>query len=175
MLGRLFKRRLLPAEHRPALERGERVLAWALSTDGSAVVATNLRLWAAGVGTRWNEISKATWDGTALSVVTSAVVEQREGFSVIEDTPAARFELVDPGHLPHQIRLRVTSSVQHPSHHGLPGGGGVWIAARRVPGVDGLSWIARYDNGTDREDPLVVAATESIFRETYWRVVAPGG
>lgn len=175
MFGRLFTRRLLPAAHRPKLEPGERVLAWALTGDGKAVVATNFQLWVAGAGTRWNEISKATWDGTALWVTTSTVVEQREGFSVIEDNPPLRLDLVDPGHLPHQIRLRVTSSVQHPSHHGVPGGGGVWIAARRVPGVDGLSWIARYDNPADREDPLVKAATESIFEETYWRVVAPGG
>jgi len=174
MLERLFKRRLLPPAHRPAFASGERVLAWALSAEGSAVIATNLRLWVAGTGTPWNEISKATWDGSALTVVTSAVVEQREGYAVIEDGPPARTALADPDHLPHQIRLRVTSSVQHPSHHGLPGGGGVWIAARRVPGVDGLSWIARYDAGTDREDSRVRAATDDIFKETYWRVVAPG-
>lgn len=175
MLGKFFKRRLLPAAYRPRLEPGERVLAWALTTEGAAVVATNLRLWAAGQPTPWNEISKATWDGAVLSIVTSTLVEQRAGYSVIEDNPPVRFELVDPGHLPHQIRLRVTSSVQHPSHHGVPGGAGVWIAARRVPGVDGLSWIVRYDNPADRQNPIVTQATESIFQETYWRVVAPGG
>jgi len=173
MLGRLFKRRLLPQAHRPALAGSERVLAWALDTNGSAVIATNLRLWVGGIGTPWNEVSKAKWDGSALTVITSSVVQEREGYSVIEDNPPSRIELVEPEHLPHQIRLRVTSSVKNPSHHGLPGGGGVWIAARRVPGVDGLSWIARYDAGTDREDPQVLAATDDIFKETYWRVVAP--
>ncbi|GIH03241.1 hypothetical protein Rhe02_13080 [Rhizocola hellebori] len=173
MLGRLFKRRLLPAAHRPAFAENERVLAWALTQAGSAVIATNLRLWVAGTGTPWNEVSKAKWDGSELTVITSSVVAQREGYAVIEDNPPVRIELVDPEHLPHQIRLRVTSSVKNPSHHGLPGGGGVWIAARRAPGVDGLSWIARYDTGTDRDDPRVVAATDDIFKETYWRVVAP--
>jgi hypothetical protein len=173
MLGRLFKRRLLPAAHRPAFASAERVLAWALNTEGAAVIATNLRLWVAGSGYPWNEVSKARWDGSALTVVTSSLVEQRDGYAVIEDNPPVRIELVDPEHLPHQIRLRVTSSVKNPSHHGLPGGGGVWIAARRVPAVDGLSWIARYDAGTDREDPQVKTATDDIFKETYWRVVAP--
>ena len=68
MLGRLFKRRLLPSAHRPPLAGSERVLAWALDTNGQAVVATNLRLWVAGAGTAWNEVSKAKWDGTALTV-----------------------------------------------------------------------------------------------------------
>lgn len=173
MFGRLFKRRLVPAEHRPAFAKDERVLAWALSTADVAVIATNKRLWWGGTGTPWNEISKATWDGSVLTVTPAVVVEECSGYTVIADSLPVRFELVDPEHLPYQVRLRVTSSVVQPSHHGLPGGGGVWIAARRVPGVDGLSWIVRYDPGTDGKDPQVKDAAEAILQETYWRVVAP--
>jgi hypothetical protein len=173
MLG-FLKRRVLPSALRPAFERNERVLAWALDPAGAAVIATNLGLWRAGERTGWHELSKAVWDKTSLTLTHSRVVAEREGYAVVVDEPPVIVRLPEPGHLPHQIRLRVTSSVRHPSHHGLPGGGGVWIAARRRAGVDGLSWIVRYDVGVDGEDPEVIAATDEIFRETYWRSVGPG-
>lgn len=172
---KLFKRRLLPAAHRPAFARDERVLAWALSSAGEPIIATNLRLWRAGSPTPWHEISKVGWDGSVLTVIRSEVVSTPDGYAVIRDLSPEPVELADPHHLPHQVRLRVVNSVQHPSHHDLPGGGGLWIAARRVPGVDGLSWIVRYDHGTDPDDPEVLAATEAIFSETWWRVVGPPG
>jgi hypothetical protein len=174
MLGRLFKRRLLPAEHRPALGRNERVVAWTLTTSGAPVIATNLRLWVAGSGTQWNEISKATWDGSALTVTTSKVVEERAGYSVIADQEPIRLAMNDPGHLPHEVRQRVTASVRHPAHHELDGAA-FWLAARRVPGVDGLAWVVRYDEGADAASPQVIAMTDELVSETRSRVVAPGG
>jgi hypothetical protein len=171
MLG-FLKRRLLPREHRPPLAPHERVLAWSF-VDGEPLVATNLGLWLGGTHTGWHDIAKAVWDGTALTVIKSVTVEPREGYTVIANDVPVRYVLSEPGHVPHQVRLRVTSSVRHPSHHGLPGGGGVWVAARRVPGIDGLSWIVRYDAGTDGTDPGVIEATDAIVRETQWRVVGP--
>lgn len=173
MFQRLFKRRMLPAAHRPALARDERVLAWAMTGADAAVIATNRGLWWGGMRTQWNEISKAGWDGDTLSVAPSEVVSQRDGYVVIEDRDPIRFTFTDPDHLPHEVRQRVTASVKHPAHHDFEGGGGVWLAGRKVPGVDGLSWIARYDAGTDRDDPEVMAATDAIVQETRSRSVSP--
>ncbi len=195
-----LKRRILPREHRPPLSRDERVLAWAFTSggvpargrdtagpepdsrrnggetgaaqnSGDPIVATNLGLWVRGTRTDWHDIAKAVWDGSVLSVIVSSPVVARDGYVVVADAEPVRYPVSEPGHLPHQVRLRVTNSVRNASHHGLPGGGGVWIAARRVPGKDGLSWIVRYDAGTDADDPAVTLATDEIFRETHWRTV----
>lgn len=200
MFSRL-RRRILPRKHRPGFEPNERVLAWAVASNivggrppsplpgtaagstfggvaAEAVIATNLGLWMAGSRTPWHEISKAVWDGSVLIVTASRVVGERDRYSVIEDLPPVRLVLVEPNHLPHQIRLRVTSSVRHSEHHAVSRGG-VWLAARRVPGIDGLSWIARYDPGTDGGDPDVAAQTDALFRriftETHWRNVGGPG
>lgn len=170
MLG--FSKRLA-AEHKPKLARNERVVAWAMTSAGGAVVATNLHLWIAGEATAWHRLSKAIWDGSALVVTPSTVVEEREGYSVIADQEPVRMVLPDPGNLPHEVRQRVTASVRHPSHHEL-GDGGLWLAARRVPGVDGLSWIVRYDPGTDAASPEIAAVTDELVSETRSKVVTPG-
>lgn len=161
-----LRRRILPAAHKPAFDAHERVLAWAMTSSEQAVIATNLGLWVAGVQTGWHEISKAKWDGSVLTVITSMVVESREGYDVIVDEPPVRMTLADPDHLPHQVQLRVTSSVMHPRQFALG-----WLAARRVPGKDGLSWIVRYNPGVDASSAEVVAETDAIFKETYWRIV----
>lgn len=160
---RLFKRRVLPRAHRPPLDPHERVLAWAMTATDEAVVATNLGLWRDGTRTPWSEISKAVWDGDVLSLTLSTVVEVRDGYSVIEDLPPVRLALAEPGHLPHHVRLRVTSSVLHPRRFssGL-------IAARRVPGKDGLSWVVRYDPGVNAADH--VAETDAVFSDIWQQV-----
>ena len=159
-----FKRRVLPRELRPAFSRDERVLAWAMTPADSPVIATNLGLWWDGERRPWHEIAKAVWDGTALTVTLSATVEAREGYSVVEDLAPVRLELREPGRLPHQVRLRVTSSVAHRERFASG-----WIAARRVPGVDGLSWIARHDPGVVAAEHA--AETDAAFQETYWKIV----
>lgn len=159
----LFRRKpKLPADKRPALDRDERVLAWA-DSGGGAVVATNRGLWLPErdrLG--WHEIHKATWSGRELTVTPATVVEEREGYTVVADAAPLSYLLLDPGELPHQVRTRVTRSVAYTEHHALPDGGGVRVVARRVSGVDGLSWTARYDPGTapaeDALTDLVAAA-----------------
>jgi hypothetical protein len=39
------------------------------------------------------------------------------------------------------------------------------VVARRVPGVDGVTWHVRYDPGTDPDDPAVVSATAELVAE----------
>jgi hypothetical protein len=173
------RRRSLPGRHRPALERDERVMAWASTVGGDALVATNLGLWLpadeparladepvrpAGGPARlgWHEIHKAVWNGEALAVTAARRVEHRPGYAVVADLPTVQFRLTDPGDLPSQVRARVTRSVGPSSHHPLPSSGGVRVAARRVPGVDGLTWTVRYDAGVDHDDPIVRELTAAL-------------
>ncbi|HEY8471516.1 MAG TPA: hypothetical protein VIL37_02640 [Natronosporangium sp.] len=157
------RRRRLPAELRPALDRDERVLAWAHTAPDAVVVATNLGLHLPGRDGRlgWHEIHKASWTGRELIVVPGAVVEERAGYVVMADQPPITVALPDPGDVPPVVRTRVTRSVSFSSHHLVPGGG-VRVVARRVPGVDGVSWAVRYDQGTDPHGPGVVDATDQL-------------
>lgn len=178
MLGLFRKRSKLPAERRPAFDRDERVLAWAPTSADDTVIATNLGLWWGGVRTGWHEIDKVTWDGSVLVVIPAVITHERDGYTVIADGTPVRFVLADPDHLPNQVRLRVTNSVSYPVHYELPGDeqgagcGTLWLAGRRVPGIDGLTWVVRYDQGTDGEDPAVVAATDELVAATRADVAA---
>ncbi|WP_436837591.1 hypothetical protein [Micromonospora rifamycinica] len=139
-------------------------------TTGSGagvLVATNLGLWLPGREDRlgWHDILKAVWSGRELTVTVAETVAERDGYQVVADRPAGTYLLLDPGDLPHQVRARVTRSVAYTQQHPVPGGSGR-IAARRVAGVDGLTWTVRYDPGTpidadevrDETDQLVAAA-----------------
>ena len=145
----LFSRRKLPAGGRPRLAADERIVAWAGATGDDVVVVTNLGLWLPGATERlgWHEIHKATWSGRQLALVAAREVAHDDGYAVMEDLPPLVVTLLDPDKVPEQVRARVTKSVAYTSHHQLPGGG-VRVAARRVPGRDGLRWTVRYDPGT---------------------------
>jgi hypothetical protein len=211
----LFRRRpRLPADRRPALERDERVVAWAAVTEGGTVVATNRGLWlptdpappagpalspepASPAGPEpalsvepalsaepagaddparsagparlgWHQIHKAVWSGRELTVTPAEVVLERSGYAVVADLPARTLTLPEPGDLPHQVRARVTGSVAYSEHHAVPGGG-VRVAARRVSGVDGLTWTVRFDPGVQFDSPEAEAAIDALVaraRET---------
>ncbi|MGA3490270.1 hypothetical protein ACK8GG_19920 [Micromonosporaceae bacterium DT55] len=163
----LFNRsKKLPADRRPPLERDERVLAWApVAVGDGTVVVTNLGLWLPAAERRlgWHEVHKAIWSGRELAITAAEQVAERDGYLVMGDRPVDTFELPEPGAVPAQVRLRVTGSVFHTVHHPLPGGG-VRIAARRAPGVDGVTWTVRYDPGTRTDDPEIVAETDRMVR-----------
>lgn len=162
VFGLLRRKRRLPTQRRPALERDERVVAWAPLDEDRAVVATNRGLFLPGRSRLgWHEIHKATWSGRELAVVPAGVVEERAGYRVVEDLPAVTYPLPDPGDLPHQVRVRVTRSVAYTARYAVPGGG-LRLAARRVTGVNGLAWTVRYDPGTDRQSPAVRQATDEL-------------
>lgn len=160
----LFNRKpKLPPADRPPLHDDERVLAWAAVGNGEGdgiVVASNLGLWLPGRGERigWHDVLKAVWSGRELTVTPADRVTERAGYLVVADRPAETYLLLDPGDLPHEVRARVTRSVAYTAHHAVPGGAGR-IAARRVPGVDGLTWTVRYDPGTPTDDEAVAAET----------------
>lgn len=162
LLARVFRRDRPPAEAVAMLEPGERVTAWAIQADGTAIVATQRGLWHGEGGLLrrlpWHDIHKASWDDGVLSIIPGREVEP----GVVVDGPAIRIRLEDVRDLPPEVRTRVTRSVAYSSHHALPRGG-VRVVARRVSGVDGLTWVLRFDDGTDRTDPEVrEAAAEAL-------------
>jgi hypothetical protein len=112
----------------------------------------------------WHQIHKATWSGTELVLVPAVVIDEVDGFTIVADGPASAYPLTEPGDLPQQVRERVTRSVALSVHHGVDGGG-LRIAARRVPGHDGLTWTVRYDPGTDGSSPEVRTQTTSLVAE----------
>jgi len=158
----MLRRRKIPAAARPKLDRDERVVAWASTSEGKATVVTNLGLWMPDrerIG--WHQIHKASWAGTHLTVIPSVLVAERDGYDVMADDAAIDVALSDPGDVPAQVRDRVTRSVAYTEHHAVPGGG-VRVVGRRIPGRNGVSWHVRYDDGTDADEESVMAATEEL-------------
>jgi hypothetical protein len=168
------RRRKPPGKVRPALERNERVLAWAPAAAAgapAAVVATNLGLWLPGHAARlgWHQVHKATWSGSNLTVVPSVRVADGIGsdgspYTVMADDTSVVVSLSDPDDVPAVVRKRVTQSVAFTAHFPLSSGG-VRVVARRVAGVNGLVWHVRYDEGADPADPEVQAVTAAMVAE----------
>lgn len=157
-----IRRSRLPAEAKRPFDASEHLVAWApvagYSAGGSVgagyLVATNRGLWLPGrddpLG--WHEIHKATWSGRDLTVTPARLVRPAgeapdAPADVFADDEPLIYRIDDPGELPYQIRARVTKSVAFSTYHELPNGG-VRVVARRIPGVDGLHWALRYDEGT---------------------------
>ncbi|HET6530728.1 MAG TPA: hypothetical protein VFH03_08965 [Actinoplanes sp.] len=186
----IFRRRpKLPAEMRPPLESGERVLAWSPvgEAGGPPLVATNRGLWLpdgqsrsaaenpGGKTTRrlgWHEIHKAAWSGRELRITPAEVAEVRPDYAVLIDAPVLVYLLLEPGELPDQVRTRVTRSVAYTVHHPLPVGG-VRVVGRRVSGVDGLSWAVRYDAGTPVDAEPVVQVTGELVAAAQGATAPP--
>jgi hypothetical protein len=148
-----------PAEFRRLLVGADRVLAIAdtgRDPGSPVVIATQYALWLPlgggpdsgfqGAGWRrvgWNEIVKATWADGVLEVIDGEL--DPEGLVI--DHPPEAVTLVEPRNLPSVVRTRVESSIARSELVNLPGGP-ARIIARRVPGVDGVTWTARMDSGT---------------------------
>jgi hypothetical protein len=140
----------------------ERVVGWAPVPPDSAAIATNRGLFLPGrARLGWHEIHKATWTGERLTVTPARLVERHGVYAVVADAPPVTVGLPEPGDLPQVVRTRVTRSVSFSSHQRVPGGG-VLVVARRVPGVDGLTWTVRYDPDTDPDAAGVRDATAQL-------------
>lgn len=149
-----------PDEAAKRLDPDERVLAWAATPDGTAVVATPLGLWLPGVERiSWHLVTHVAWTGATLTVTYAQEVES----TVLENVAPVSVRLEEPGTLPETVQQRFYSSRTQTARHSLPGGGGVIIVARRVPGVDGLRWYAVYDEPAQRHDPLARMEVEQLI------------
>jgi hypothetical protein len=151
-----LRRRLtgLPEGFAGRLDQNESVAASGIS-GGELVVATSLGLWLPGAERLgWHLISKATWDGNALTVIAAVETGAAGQAVLLTDQPPRRYPLEQPGKLPQAVQRRVTQSIVDRHRHELPGGG-AWFVRRRVPGRDGTILQVRADAGAD---PAAVAA-----------------
>ncbi len=143
----------------------ERVLAWGtLARDEGWLVATSRGLWVvplevaadvdAGV-LPWHEVAEARWsatqDGGGTFVITS-LVEVEPGVQARQ--PPRRHVLTDAGDLPAVVRRRVDQTVVASQRSPLPGGGGVLLVARRIPGHPVREWTVVFDDDERRSDPV---------------------
>ena len=144
----------------------ERVLAWGtLARGGGWLVATSrgLRVVPSQVTSvedadvevlPWHEIGSAKWVATAdgggrFQVVPLAEVEP----GVQARQPEVRHALSDAGDLPAVVRRRVDQTVVASQRSPLPGGGGVLLVARRIPGQPVREWTVVFDDDAQRSDP----------------------
>ena len=142
----------------------ERVLAWGeLVRDGGWLVATSrgLRVVPPQVTSvtdaevvPWHEIGSAKWLATSdgggrFDIVRLAEVEP----GVQARQPEVRHVLGDAGELPGVVRRRVDQTVVASQRTPLPGGGGVLLVARRLPGQAAREWTVVFDDDAQRSDP----------------------
>ena len=155
----LLRRRAVPSRVADVpLDRGERRVAWALTTAGEPVVATDrgLHLPARGrVG--WEEIERATFERPVLTVLELAEVEGTGTRHAVE------LDLETGTDLPETVRARIGASVAWSSHTRLVPSGGVRIVGRRRAGLDPLDWQLVFDRDTDPRDPAIRAQAEAVL------------
>jgi hypothetical protein len=102
----------------------------------------------------WHEVGSAKWLATSdgggrFEVVRLTEVEP----GVQARQPEVRHVLSDAGDLPAVVRRRVDQTVVASQRSPLPGGGGVLLVARRIPGQPAREWTVVFDDDTQRTDP----------------------
>jgi hypothetical protein len=144
----LFGRRERPPAPLAALlDRDERVVSWADTSDGAVVAATPLGLWwPFPDGARripWQCVDKVIWRDGVLTVVEADVVDD---LLLVERAPES-VTLTVPRDLPPTVRKRVEANIVRTELLAV-GGGAVRFVGRRQPGQDGVTWWARLEPGT---------------------------
>lgn len=159
---RWTRRLRLPKDVRAGLafEPGERVLAVALASDQSWVVATDRAVLATGQRLDWTGVAHAEWDDGASTLTIEAMPVATAARSAPWRLVLERPELV-----PETVRERVSASVVASRHVRVRGGAGVRVIARRVPGSPDLLWQVAPDRGIDLADPVVALASRTALAE----------
>lgn len=152
---RLVQRFGRPPAEVAAAAGDEDVLAWGARAGGGWLVASSAGLRAVPDGglLRWHLVGHARWTATGEggSFAVTPLVEVEPG--VQTRGPVTRYALDDAGELPSVVRRRVDQTVVASKRHPLPGGGGVLLVARRVPGQAAREWSVVFDDDADRDDP----------------------
>jgi hypothetical protein len=131
-----------------SLPPGERRIAWALTPDGDAVVATSRALYLpSGATLAWDGIERAYWEKPALDVIE---LTEHAGSG---QRHHVELDLAHDTELPEAVRARVSASVAWSSHVKLRPAGGVRIVGRRRQGLEVLDWQLVFDADTDPDDP----------------------
>jgi hypothetical protein len=167
-----------------SIDPDERVLAWGvLPREQGWLAATSLGLRTVpgeggdgeggeggeGEVLRWHQIGSAAWQATgdgggSFTVTPLAEVEP----GVQSRLPTRRLVLVDSGDLPAEVRRRVDQTVMTSRRSPLPGGGGVLVVARRIPGQAAREWTVVFDDDADRNDP----ASREVARQKLAEALA---
>ena len=135
-----------------ALVTDERRLAWGVTTDGVALVATASNLYVGSEQLAWTQVERVVWQPSTLTVIEVAEVE---------GTGRSRsWELALESQLAETVRARVTSSVGWSDRRVLEPAGAVRLVGRRSPGRDSLEWQLVWEPGTDPSDPRLRAQAE---------------
>ncbi|TQN43823.1 hypothetical protein FHU33_3291 [Blastococcus colisei] len=154
----------------------ERVLAWGtLTGEGGWLVATSRGLSVVppvvtsvedSAVLRWHEVAEARWSATSDgggSFTVTALVEVEPGVQARQ--PQRRYVLADAGDLPATVRRRVDQTVVASQRSPLPGGGGVLLVARRIPGQAVREWTVVFDDDERRSDPVAREAARKKLAE----------
>jgi hypothetical protein len=154
----------------------ERVLAWGtLTRDEGWLVATSrgLRIVPTEVTSvadvevlPWHEVAHAQWSAAADgggSFRVTPLVEVEPGVQARQ--PERRYVLTDAGDLPSVVRRRVDQTVVASQRSPLPGGGGVLLVARRIPGQAEREWTVVFDDDAQRSDPAAREAARQKLAE----------
>ncbi len=145
----------------PAAVRGlrltERRLAWGLTEDGTALVATPTSLVIGAETIAWTGVERVSWQPEVLTVVE---VDEVEGAGRTRS-----FVLTEQSRLAETVRAGVTSSVVWSDRRVLPTGRGVRLVGRRVPGQDALLWQGVWESAVDAADPGLRAGVEAMLAD----------
>ncbi|KAA1417797.1 hypothetical protein F0U44_16045 [Nocardioides humilatus] len=145
----------------PSLQRGERLLAWAETADGTLVGGSRDAFHLPGRDPSrlpWQEIAKADWD-----------IDERELHVVEVGTFGEaqvehRLVLTDPDRLLSLVRERVTASIVVQRHVTVRDRLGARVLGRRAPaGAGPIAWFVDYDAGLDPADPMVVEVVDAAL------------
>jgi hypothetical protein len=150
---------------RASADPHERVLAWgSLVRDEGWLVATSqgLRI----VPLQLPSVVDAVALDSCADVKVLPWHETADGGGRFEVVPLTEIEpgvqarraeirhvLSDAGELPGVVRRRVDETVVASQRSPLPGGGGVLLVARRIPGRPGREWTVVFDDDAQRSDP----------------------
>ena len=151
-----------PAEvlERAALPRGEKVLASAVSEDGTWLLGTRRLLVLVPAQAPevarlpWEQVEDAAWDTDEARLRLRAVGEfgrPRPEWSLAMTEPPLFLQL---------LRERVTASVLLQRRVPVRAGRGVTVIARRSPVGGPVAWMHAYDPGLDPDDPEVAAVAD---------------
>ena len=144
---------------RPPVEvgPGEKLLAWAGTTDGAVLAGTRDAAYLAGLRLPWELVAAADWDRDTelfrMSEVGAWGEERREH----------TFALAEPGRFLELVRERVTASLVLQRHIPVSGAAGLRVIARRAPRGGSLAWSLDFDEGIDPTDPEVRSLTEAAL------------
>lgn len=146
--------RPLPERLKESLADGEEILAVAEVGTGGHLAVSALGLWIPDGGEPrrigWHLVSKAVWQGDALTVTEAEESGLAGRAIVLTDKEPRRFVLARPGRIPHMVRQRVEGAIRSRYRKDLAGGG-AWFVVRKVPGTDGSVLQVRPDRGADLE------------------------